>query len=107
MEPDGIFALPDRIEDRIDDIRLCRTVSAELLHSIQSAYQQDSSLRYDCYSNVLALCEKMEDDFFSMEKSLQEIIGILRQAEVETANLLEQSTGEIGLLLEGSWVEME
>lgn len=99
MEPYGVFAIPDQIEDRIDDLQRSRRIAAELRQSIQSARQLDSEIRFDRYSTALGLCIGLEEELHSMELSLQSMVDMLRQAESETAELLEQCVEKTAQLL--------
>lgn len=99
MEPYGVFAIPDQIEDRIDDLQRSRRIAAELRQSIQSARQLDSEIRFDRYFTALGLCIGLEEELHSMELSLQSMVDMLRQAESETAELLEQCVEKTAQLL--------
>lgn len=99
MEPDGVFAIPDQMDARIDELQYCRRIAAGLHQSIQSACQLDSEIRFDRYFTVLGLCIGLEEELHSMELSLQSMVDMLRQAESETAELLEQCVEKTAQLL--------
>lgn len=99
MELDSVFALPDQIEDRIADLQRSRRIVAELHQSIQSACQLDSEIRFDRYFTALGMCVGLEEELRSMELSLQSMVDMLRQAESETAELLEQCVEKAAQLL--------